>query len=444
MRRFVLIGLLIYISVHAPGQNYFIGFSASGDTNQIGTIQVVNLSTFDTVYLNGSDTLNLTSWAVGQKKQHLENCKINLVPNPFLLDAILMIKSNTGGSAIVSVHDISGRIITSKEEMVNHGETQFRLSGFPKGSYILRVNGKEIRGSINVISNGIENRPAIHKISNKTEGDSIKIPGRSIHATTQLVQMTYQDGERLQYRGQTSSFRNLAVDVPTTSKIQNFHFLSCFDNVGNHYETVEIRVPDKKKINATPDTTYTQTWMAENLNAGEFRTSSQGFHNDTIIEKFCYDNDTLNCNIYGGLYKWDEMMMYQTIDSVQGICPEGWRLPTQGEWKNLADYNGGVPFLMGDSIVGGKMKEVGTSHWTSPNLATNETGFTATGSGVYANGMQGWGFYSLGTDGVYWTSTQHSTDPTLAMEWSMFHSDEIAWNFPALKTDAYAVRCIHD
>lgn len=459
MKNFFCFCILISISVISFGQNYFISFSATGDTNQIGTIQVVNLTTLDTVWLNGSDTLNLIEWGVGLEKHGTtEHCNLTLSPNPVIHDAILNIQSDKGGSGVISINDISGRFITSKEEIINRGGTQFRLSGFPKGTYLIRLNGKGIDGSIKMISTGQYNRPTLNRISNGIDNNPLKFFSFITSRPSHLVQMTYHDGERLQFRAQTSTFRNLAVDVPVSSKTQNFHFLNCFDNSGHHYETVEIQVPYKKK--STLDSTYTQTWMAENLNVGEFRTVAQGFQNDTLIEKFCYNDSISNCDEYGGLYRWDEMMGYQTEDSVQGICPEGWRLPSQGDWQNLVNYYGGAPFgnggpLSGDSIAGGKMKEVGTLHWNgnSPNYpqcdnpdATNETGFTAIAGGAWCtdSGIPGVHFFNRYTDGIYWTSTQKLQLPGYAYAWSMQCVDGVTWNSWAQKTDAHSVRCIHD
>lgn len=140
--------------------------------------------------------------------------------------------------------------------------------------------------------------------------------------------------------------------------------------------------------------------------------------------------------------------MYQTNDSVQGICPEGWRIPSQEDWQNLVNYYGGAPFnnglFNGDSIAGGKMKEVGTVHWANPNNdATNETGFTAMGGGFYGNSSSGWAFYP-NTDGYYWTSTQYSLDPTLAKDWAMQSCDGIIYNFQEDKNFSFSVRCVHD
>ena len=78
-----------------------------------------------------------------------------------------------------------------------------------------------------------------------------------------------------------------------------------------------------------------QTWMAENLNFGTRIAGDSSQMDNNIIEKYCYDDIEANCTIYGGLYQWDEMMQYVTVEAVQGVCPAGWHLPTDDEWKTL-------------------------------------------------------------------------------------------------------------
>jgi len=84
----------------------------------------------------------------------------------------------------------------------------------------------------------------------------------------------------------------------------------------------------------------TQCWLRQNLNVGKYVTStysgsthSNVSDNDTI-EKYCFKNDTNYCAFYGGLYDWNEMMKYNN-QSTQGICPTGWHVPTDGDWKIL-------------------------------------------------------------------------------------------------------------
>ncbi len=102
---------------------------------------------------------------------------------------------------------------------------------------------------------------------------------------------------------------------------------SCGDTLndtrdGQNYNTVQIG---------------DQCWMAENLNVGTMIDGSDDQTQQTpeVIEKYCYDNNTANCDTYGGLYQWNEMMHYTTQEGAQGICPAGWHVPTDGEWCTL-------------------------------------------------------------------------------------------------------------
>jgi uncharacterized protein (TIGR02145 family) len=98
------------------------------------------------------------------------------------------------------------------------------------------------------------------------------------------------------------------------------------DQDGNTYKTVQIG---------------DQCWMAENLNVGVMVDSvdTGSTHSDVsdngTIEKYCYDNDPANCETDGGLYDWNEAMQYTTEEGTQGICPAGWHIPTDEEWKTL-------------------------------------------------------------------------------------------------------------
>lgn len=84
-----------------------------------------------------------------------------------------------------------------------------------------------------------------------------------------------------------------------------------------------------------------QCWMAENLNIGKRVYLPNGQSDNNIIEKYCYSNNESNCDTYGGLYIWDEIMKYQT-DDITGICPEGWHVPTFEDFSDLKVFAGGT------------------------------------------------------------------------------------------------------
>ncbi|MBK7631803.1 MAG: hypothetical protein IPJ23_14075 [Ignavibacteriales bacterium] len=82
-----------------------------------------------------------------------------------------------------------------------------------------------------------------------------------------------------------------------------------------------------------------QCWLKENLNVGTMINSTgSGFlqTNNGIIEKYCYDNNPANCEIYGGLYEWPEAMQYSTTPGSQEICPLGWHIPTLADFQTLS------------------------------------------------------------------------------------------------------------
>ena len=147
-----------------------------------------------------------------------------------------------------------------------------------------------------------------------------------------------------------------------------------------------------------------QIWMAENINY-------------SVDDSHCYDNKPRYCDVYGRLYTYAQAL---------GACPPGWHLPTDMEWKTLEMYLGMTQEeadRAGDrgTYIGGKMKEAGFEHWTTPNSgATNESGFTGLPGGTgnplgehdttcVAQG--GWNcpwimkYVALGKAAYFWTST---------------------------------------
>ncbi len=189
-----------------------------------------------------------------------------------------------------------------------------------------------------------------------------------------------------------------------------------------------------------------QCWMAENLNIGTMIDGSSIQTNNDTIEKYCYDNNTTNCNTYGGLYLWDEAMQYITTPRTQGVCPTGWHLPTDAEWQTMEMFLGmtqGQAEATGwrGTDEGGKLKETKTTHWTSPNTgATNTSGFTGLPGGYRT------------AYGTFWGPTQY--DATTF--WSSSENDSTAWlrhlhykHVKVLrnvlsKANGYSIRCVLD
>ena len=175
-----------------------------------------------------------------------------------------------------------------------------------------------------------------------------------------------------------------------------------------------------------------QCWMAENLNVGDIINDTLKMKYNGIIEKYCYDNDPANCNEYGGLYQWNEMMEYDTTAGVQGICPSGWHLPTDGEWTIMADLLGGA------IVAGGKMKETSTAYWKPPNAgATNESGFTALPGGNRISD----GFIELGNSASYWSSSAYHSN-WVYFRLLVYDTPYLSLSSGANKIRGYSVHCV--
>ena len=82
-----------------------------------------------------------------------------------------------------------------------------------------------------------------------------------------------------------------------------------------------------------------QCWMASNLNFGTIIASTQDQRDNCVSEKYCYNDNPINCTNQGGLYQWDELMQYDNTPADQGFCPPAWHIPTENDWNTLfANY----------------------------------------------------------------------------------------------------------
>jgi uncharacterized protein (TIGR02145 family) len=155
--------------------------------------------------------------------------------------------------------------------------------------------------------------------------------------------------------------------------------------------------------------------MAENLNIGTMINGSGNQTDNITIEKYCYNNSTSNCDVYGGLYQWEEMMGYVTTEGTQGICPTGWHLPTDDEYKTLemelgmsqseADDTGWRGTNEGSKLAGNE------SLWANGVLDSNPdfgiSGFTGLpGSYRLTNGT----FVNLSHTAAFWSSSEDGTN----------------------------------
>jgi uncharacterized protein (TIGR02145 family) len=190
------------------------------------------------------------------------------------------------------------------------------------------------------------------------------------------------------------------------------------------------------------------------MNVGQLVDSASDQTNNAIVEKYCFRNDTANCGIYGGLYQWAEAVQYQNnatnsispvpsfSGNVQGICPQGWHIPSDAEWCTL--IKGLDPSYSCNTLGwsgtngGGKLKST-NNLWPSFNVgASNMSGFSALPSG-YRNNRT---FYSVGIYTGYWSISEGISSVSIISSVSSSSANVYrSWNN---KVDGYSVRCLKD
>lgn len=176
----------------------------------------------------------------------------------------------------------------------------------------------------------------------------------------------------------------------------------------------------------------TQCWMVTNLNYGNIILSSQMQRDNCTSERYCYNDNPANCDFYGGLYQWDEVMLYASDNGAQGLCPAGWHIPTEAEWNTL--------FLnyISNGFAGSALKSGGYS------------GFNVLMSGIrFHNNI--WKFPSGDPtlrSKLYWSSTLHGPQKALAHGMNEVVADPeytpSVSLYPALRSNSFAIRCLKD
>ena len=186
-----------------------------------------------------------------------------------------------------------------------------------------------------------------------------------------------------------------------------------------------------------------QCWMAENLNYDQ-----EAYGNDG-----CYDNDESNCDTYGRLYDWEAVMQGDTSSSsnpsgVQGVCPNGWHVPSDEEWKELEMELGmSQSEANGTDFRGtneGSKLAANASLWVDGNLGNNSE-FGASGFSALPGGIRlgSGGFLGIGEYAPWWSSTENSSTNVWSRELHYDYSG-VARNDGGEKDYGSLVRCVRD
>lgn len=216
---------------------------------------------------------------------------------------------------------------------------------------------------------------------------------------------------------------------------------------GNLYQTVEMG---------------NQVWMAENLKVinnsdGEAIPLVEGVSEweglGAADAAYCwYDNDLTNGAAYGALYTWNAAMNGEASSNsnpsgVQGVCPDGWHLPSDSEWKELEMYLG---MSMADADGAGYRgtdqgarfaadQDLWAGGYLKDNPAFGSSGFLVLpGGGRRYNGS----FGHLGDNANFWSATEFDTYTAWGRH--IYSAYSTVHRYNDVKSDGFSVRCVRD
>jgi len=204
-----------------------------------------------------------------------------------------------------------------------------------------------------------------------------------------------------------------------------------------------------------------QEWMAENLKTTHYRngspiefpgTNNTAWMNNTTGAYSWYGYEHIGWkDLYGGLYNW------YAVNNSNGLCPNGWHVPSDAEWTELTDYvvaqgfpNSDVLNGTGNALKSCQQESSPFGGFCAPSMhprwdsdtthyGTDEFGFSALPGGTrYTQGF----YWGIGNSGFWWSSTED--DATMASRQVIgFNFGNVAqYNF--FKGHGLSVRCVRN
>ncbi len=264
---------------------------------------------------------------------------------------------------------------------------------------------------------------------------------------TDAVNKEYVDALESQVtvlESQISTLNDILLDAGLQGVVSDFE--------GNVYKTVKIG---------------TQIWMAENLRSTYYAdgtpiSSGAGLGDitgdNTSKYYFWYNDDIQHASEWGALYTWAAAMNGETSSAanpsgVQGVCPNGWHVPSDAEWKELemslgmsaaaADNTDGRETEEGRQLKSEGNSDDGTGVWAKETIVgsegTNSSGFTGLPAGSrVTNGTYSNETYSTN----WWASDVESAG--YAWNRELYYDSSLVFRSPKALTNGFSVRCVKD
>jgi uncharacterized protein (TIGR02145 family) len=444
--------IMIGVAIGSIGQNNLIEitFNANymGEPVTLDSIYVQNLTQGGDTILTSTELeliYNITGLQSPGSYIQKEFDITRIAPNPFSDMTRFDLYLPTDGFVKIIVSNLIGQNVASIERGLEAGEHTFTFMPGKERLYILTASFNGLTKSIKMVSDGKGQSTDAGLVYTGMEVGFPIQKAKSSNGGFQFV-----PGDQLRFTG----FTNTPTFSLGSGEIEDAPLIS----QEYTFEIVEgIRCPGMPTVTDIDGNIYhtvligDQCWMKENLKTTTYRNgtpipnvvSDNGWFNLASGAFIWYDHNVQWKDLYGALYNW-----FAVVDT-NGLCPEGWHVPSHNEWTTFTDFIGGIASPNGNklkscrqvnSALGGDCSVSDHPRWDQAFFhGTDDFGFSALPGGARNSlGL----FFQLGLTSGFWSSTEASA------EYSWMRSIEAGSGqiivLDRFKKVGYSVRCLRD
>ena len=381
-------------------------------------------------------------------------------PNPFNGTTDVLLAATDAGAVTLEIADAYGRVVeTQNFASLPIGIHQFRITLSATGTYVMsaRQNGKT--ASIKMVNNGGGNGNRIEYAGIVETWCTASLPPKS--HTRGAVTHPFDFGDVMEYTGYAAINGRMDTVIISQPLADSQEIVMTFEGV----QTDGLPCPGIPTLTDINGNVYntaligSQCWMKENLRATKFPDNTEIALGTYTSSDPCYYDDSesrIPLEERGYLYNWSAAMHGAVSSSavpsgVQGVCPNGWHLPSEAEWEALKEYVSAQPEYTCGGNTSNIAKAMASELWwdsynggcnpgdqrTSPN---NATGFSAVPAGT----LGVYGYDDAGYSAHFWSATENSGYTAAAIYYSLdYDTSEFVWA-TTVKERRASVRCLRD
>ena len=445
----LLILCCFFFNAALQAQNYYVSFAGSGSSSNIDSVIVENITQATFKIVHGGDILHLVD-VVGIDPVSSVTDRILVSPNPANTKASMECFLEKPGNTTISLYDVTGKLLIRQTDILSAGIHRYTLTGLHAGMYFAELVSGERHAGCKIIGTG----PGVSQASLQYESTVLpEFDSKPIKAPSAVVEMQYNEGDRLKMTGISPEGIAVTGDITTGDTLITFNFISCIDGDQNQYATVQIG---------------NQLWMAENLKTTKWMDgsdiplitdSAQWQLNRDPAYCWHMNNESAYKNVFGAYYTW------YTITYGQ-LCPNGWHVPTYDDWVELENYLISAGYNYDNTTSGNKIAKAMAAPWVFFVYLLPTIGFTwdpdsgqgVPGNGDYSGKQNASGFSAIPAgfrvgDGSFspgghladfWSSSSHPNYPTKVWYRHLQYNFEDFMQNYTEKWVGFPIRCLKD